>query len=140
MARVTRPGGLVAAYVWDYAEGMQLMRRLWDAAVALDPAARALDEGQRFSMTDPKALRAHFEGAGLQGVEVRAIDIATVFRDFDDYWMPFLAGQGPAGAYVAGLEDSGREALRARLQTTLAAAADGSIHLDARAWAVRGSV
>ena len=85
MRRAVRPGGTVAAYVWDYAEGMQMMRRFWDAAVALDAAAREQDEGRRFPLCRPEPLRALFEGAGLRAVQVDAIEVPTVFRDFDDY-------------------------------------------------------
>jgi SAM-dependent methyltransferase len=138
MARVVRRGHVVAAYVWDYAGEMQFMRRFWDAALALDPAATELDEGRRFPICQPEPLAALFEEAGLQGVEVRAIDVPTVFRDFDDFWSPFLGGQGPAPGYTMALSESAREALRERLRATLPAAADGSIHLIARAWAVRG--
>lgn len=90
MARVVRPGGTVAAYVWDYAGEMQFMRRFWDAAVALDPAAQELDEGQRFPLCQPEALAEFFRTSALRDVAVRAIDVPTVFRDFDDYWWPFL--------------------------------------------------
>ena len=64
----------------------------------------------------------------------------TRFRDFDDYWAPFLGGQGPAPGYCAGLSDDARQRLRDRLRSTLPTAADGSIPLSARAWAVRGTV
>ena len=80
MMRVARPGGMVAAYVWDYAGQMQLLRHCWVAAVALDPAARDLDEGRRFPICQPEALQALFEAAGLGQVEVRAIDVRTDFR------------------------------------------------------------
>ncbi len=138
MTRVARPGATVALYVWDYAGQMQLMRCFWDAAAALDPAARELDEGRRFPICRPDALIPLFHAAGLQDISARAVDVATDFRDFDDYWSPFLGGQGPAPAYVQTLSPEGREALRERLRTTLPIAADGSIHLIARAWAVRG--
>jgi len=134
MARVST--GIVAAYVWDYAEGMQLLRRFWDAAVALDPAAKQLDEGARFGLCRPEPLAALF-GTELGEVEVRAIDVSTDFRDFDDLWSPFLSGQAPAPGYVATLGDDGREALRERLRATLP---DGPIALTARAWAARGRV
>ncbi len=137
-ARVVRPGGLVAAYLWDYAAGRELIRCFWDAAVALDPAAVDLDEGRRFPICHPEPLRALFAGAGLQGVEVRALDIATDFRDFDDCWSPFLLGQGPAPGYAVSLDEGRRAALRERLRATLPVAADGTIHLTARAWALRG--
>ena len=74
------------------------MRYFWDAAVALDPAAARLDEGPRFPICQPEPLGALFRDAGLADVEVRAIDVPTVFRDFDDYWSPFLGGQGAAPA------------------------------------------
>jgi SAM-dependent methyltransferase len=138
MLRVTRPGGTVAAYVWDYVGKMELMRYCWDAAAALDPAARALDEGRRFAICEPDALAALFESCGLRNVVGRPIEIATHFRDFDDYWSPFLGGQGPAPTYVVALEDKQREALSNHLRGTLPIAADGSIHLVARAWAARG--
>jgi SAM-dependent methyltransferase len=138
MARAARAGGAVAAYVWDYAEGMGLMRRFWDAAGDLDPAARELDEGRRFPLCHPGPLRELFDGAGLGGVDTRAIEVPTVFRDFDDYWGPFLGGQGPAPGYVASLDEAGRARLRERLRAALPARADGTIHLTARAWAVRG--
>ena len=138
MARVVRPGGEVALYVWDYADRMELMRRFWDAAVALDPNARALDEGVRFPVCRPEPLRALFEGAGLTGVETRTIDVPTVFRDFDDYWTPFLGGQAPAPGYCMSLTEEARAALRERLRASLPARPDGGIHLTARAWAVRG--
>lgn len=138
MARVVRPGGEVALYVWDYAGGMEMMRRFWDAAAALDPGGLGRDEGRAFPICRPEALRRLFEGAGLANVETRAIDVPTTFRDFDDYWVPFLGGQAPAPAYCMSLTEEGRTALRERLRASLPTRADGSIHLTARAWAVRG--
>jgi SAM-dependent methyltransferase len=138
MRRVARTGGILAAYVWDYAERMELMRHFWDAAVALDPAARPLDEGPRFPLCRPEPLAQLFAEAGLQRVEARAIDVPTVFRDFDDYWQPFLGGQGPAPGYALSLDEPRRTALRERIRSRLPVGQDGSIHLMARAWAVRG--
>ena len=138
MQRVARVGGTVAAYVWDYAGQMQLMRYFWDAAVALDPASSSLDEGQRFPICQPEPLMQLFCTEALREVEVRMIDIPTVFRDFDDYWSPFLGVHGPAPSYTMSLSEEQRSALRERIRATLPIAADGSIHLIARAWAVRG--
>jgi SAM-dependent methyltransferase len=138
MRRVAVPGGTVAVYLWDYAEGMQLMRVFWDAAVELDPDAVALDEGRRFGLCRPEPLRALLESAGLEGVEVRAIVVPTPFADFDDYWTPFLGGQGPAPGYVASLDVARRAALRASVERRLPRQADGGIALTARAWAARG--
>jgi SAM-dependent methyltransferase len=138
MARTVKPGGLVAAYVWDYAGGMQLMRHFWNAAAALDPAATELDEGRRFPLCNPGPLGDLFRAIGLTDVEVRAIDVWTVFKDFDDYWTPFLGSQGPAPGYAMSLSEEGRVALRDRIRAALPFALDGSIPLMARAWAVRG--
>jgi len=139
MTRVARPGGTVAAYVWDYAGRMELMRHFWDAAGELDPAARELDEGQRFAAFDrPETLEQLLAAAAQVDVASRAIEIDTVFGDFDDYWQPFLGGQGPAPAYVASLAEAERSELRERLRRRLPSAADGSIPLVARAWAARG--
>ena len=139
MARGCRPGSTVALYVWDYRGGMELIRHFWDAAAALDPAARALDEAVRFPGCAPSPLEALFTSAGLRGVTTFAIDVPTVFRDLDDYWAPFLGGQGPAPGYARSLPEEGRLALRERLRRTLPAAPDGSISLTARAWAVTGT-
>jgi SAM-dependent methyltransferase len=138
IARVLRPGGEAALYVWDYGGRMEMMRLFWDAAVALDPRAQGLDESQRFPVCRPEALLALFERAGFTQVETRAIDVPTVFRDFDDYWTPFLGGQAPAPAYCMSLSEDARAALRERLRATLPTKPDGSIRLVARAWAVKG--
>ncbi|MGY1644537.1 class I SAM-dependent methyltransferase [Geodermatophilus sp. SYSU D00703] len=138
MARAARPGGVVAAYVWDYAEGMQMIRLFWDAAGARDPAARALHEGVRFPGCAPDPLRALFDAAGLAEVAVEEIVVPTVFQDVDDYWRPFLGGTGPAPAYVASLADADRVALREEVRRRLPIGDDGAIRLSARAWAVRG--
>ncbi len=139
MHRAVRQGGRVALYVWDYAGKMEFMRYFWEAASDLDPAARALDEGARFPICHPGRLAALFEDAGLNQVETRPIDLATRFFGFDDYWLPFLGGQGPAPGYTASLSEEARAALRERLRSVLPVQRDGSIHLTARAWAVRGT-
>jgi SAM-dependent methyltransferase len=138
-ARVAVSGAVVAAYVWDYAEGMAMMRHFWDAATFIDSEAAELDEGRRFQLCRPDPLADLWTVAGLDLVMVRAIEVATVFADFDDYWMPFLGGQGPAPGYVASLTDEHRRALCAELHRRLPRGKDGTIPLTARAWAVRGT-
>ncbi len=138
MRRVVRDGGVVGVYVWDYADGMQLMRVFWDAASALDRRAMELDEARRFPICEPAALESLFRNVGLTRVESRAIDVPTRFQDFDDYWRPFLSGQGPAPGYAMSLSDERRAELRDRVRGALPIATDGSIDLVARAWAVRG--
>lgn len=137
-ARAVVRGGKVAAYVWDYSAGMEMLRAFWDAAVAVDAAAAAFDEGLRFPACRPDALAQLFAGAGLRGVETRAIDVATIFSGFDDYWEPFMGGQGPAPSYVASLSPGSVDALRSRLSRSLPRGKDGTIALTARAWAVKG--
>lgn len=139
MRRVTADGGTIAAYVWDYADGMEVIRCFWDAAVALDPAAAQYHEATRFPLCSASALRAAFEDAGLQEVETTALDMTAEFADFEDYWRPFLGGQGPAPAYAMSLSEEQRAALKARLQSVLPSSAGAAVPLGARAWAVRGA-
>ena len=138
MARVSCHDGLVAVYVWDYAEDMQLMRYFWDSAAALDAAALDLDEGRRFSMCRPDALEKLVHEAGLEHAQSSPLDVPTVFKNFEDYWSPFLGGQGPAPGYAMSLSEERRTSLRERIRARLPMNADGSIELMARAWGVRG--
>lgn len=140
MARVTKQAGTVGLYVWDYADGMQMIRAFWDTAAEVHPEGVASDEAKRFPICQPDALRVVFEKAGLTGVDTTSIEIETIFADFDDYWIPFLGKSGPAPAYLASLSEASREAIRSRLQARLSAGADGAIAMRARAWAVRGTV
>jgi len=140
MRRVVRAGGTVALYVWDYAGEMQMMRHFWNAAVALDPSARALDEGERFPICKPEHLVALFKDCGIRKPECTILDVPTVFRNFDDLWSPFLGGQGPAPTYWGTLSEDRQARLREHVRARLPIAKDGSIHLIARAFAVRGIV
>ena len=139
MARVTATGGTVAVYVWDYAGKMELIRRYWDVAAEVDPAARARDQGERFPLCQPPALTTAFDSAGLQQVSTSAIEITLRFADFDDYWQPFLGGQGPAPAHAMNLDEATRNRLRDRLRASLPLRSDGALELAARAWAARGT-
>jgi SAM-dependent methyltransferase len=140
MMRVARAGGTIAAYVWDYAGEMQLLRRFWDAAATVDPAAADLDEGRRFPLCSLEALQGLCRNAGLVEVSEQRIDVPTRFLDFNDLWLPFLGGAGPAGAYAVSLDPDKQAQLREALRTMLPIASDGSISLIARALAVRGTV
>jgi SAM-dependent methyltransferase len=140
MNRLTRPDGVVAAAVWDYGDGMQMLRAFWDEAAAADPAAEARDE-QHMPLCRHSQLSALWLAHGMLAVGERPLVIEQPFTSFDDYWTPFLGGQGPAGAYVAGLGPVSREALRDRLRLRLfGEGADGPFTLTARAWAVKGYV
>jgi SAM-dependent methyltransferase len=139
LSEFARVATTTAAYVWDYAQGMQMMRHFWDAAIELEPEASRLDEGMRFPICRPEPLRQKWIDAGFTGVEVEPIDVPTVFDDFDDYWSPFLGGQGPAPGFAMSLSPERRDALRALIRERLPFDAQGRIPLTARAWAVRGT-
>ena len=130
--------GLVSACVWDYAGRMEFLRYFWDAAIAVDDAATALDEARRFPICRPDMLEPLFRNAGLSDVVCEPIDIATRFSGFADLWRPFLGGTGPAPSYVASLDSQQRESLAALFERRTPREADGTIALVARAWAVRG--
>ena len=138
MIRVVRPGGCVAGFVWDFADRMQMFRHFWDAATPLDPAAAELDHGRRFPVCKPGPLADLFANSGLSEVEIRLIDVPTNFQNFEDYWSPFLAGQGTLPDYCNSLSEVQRIALRERIRASLPIRADGSIHLVSRAWTVCG--
>lgn len=140
MARVTAGGGRVAVCVWDYAGRMDLIRTYWDAAAQLDPGAQAQHQGERFPICQPDALAAALADAGLRQVDVAALELPMRFADFEDYWQPFLGGQGPAPAHAMSLDEAARARLRERVRARLPVQPDGSILLGARAWAARGGV
>jgi SAM-dependent methyltransferase len=137
MRRTAKPGGEIGIFVWDYAEGMQMLRYFWDAVIELDPASEALDEGPRFPICREGALEVLARESGLRHVKGRAIEVETRFQDFNDYWEPFLGNVGPAPAYIQSLDKDRRQQMRERLKSMLPVARDGSIRLKARAWAVK---
>lgn len=134
MARVTRPGGVVAACVWDFAGGHGPLGPFWAAVRALDPEAE--DE-----LALPGARRGHLahllDAAGLRAVDETALEVKRSFASFDDWWEPFTRGVGPGGAYVASLAPSRQEVLRDRCRSMLPS---GPFVLSAWAWAARGTV
>lgn len=138
MKNAVRPDGIIAAYVWDYGNRMEMMRHFWEAATAVDPAASQHDSGTRFAICNPDNLRALFESEGLNNIEVIPIDIPTKFENIDDFWLPFLGAQGSVAKYLGSLDDHQRNAIRSQLLQQLPIEKDGSILLTARAWAVKG--
>jgi SAM-dependent methyltransferase len=140
MSRVTQPGGTVAAAVWDYGHGMEMLRAFWDEAVALNRDADPQDE-RHMRLSADGELATLFRQQPLQEIASEALTVETRFSSFDDYWLPFLEKQGPAGAYVASLPAADAEQLRLRLRRRLLGdGPDALIVLRARAWAVRGTV
>ncbi|MFC4454237.1 class I SAM-dependent methyltransferase [Deinococcus sonorensis] len=140
MARLVRPGGQVALYVWDYAGHMQIMRRFFDVARTMDPEAVRFDDGVNAPICRPGPLREGVEAVGLGNVQVTALDIPAAFEHFDAYWAPFLGGTGSAPKYVATLTTEHRDRLREAVRASLPTGPDGEILLAVRAWAVRGTV
>ena len=139
MVRVTKPGGIVSAAVWDYGEGMQMLRVFWDEAVRLDAAAATRDEAH-MPLCKKGELAAAWRRAGLYDVRETSLGVTLRFGSFDDYWEPFRLGQGPAGAYVAQLPRERQTELGERLRRRLLGAEpDHPIELRASVWAVRGT-
>jgi SAM-dependent methyltransferase len=140
MVRATRPGGAVGAYVWDYRGQMQGAQYFWDAVAVTDAAAVTFDPRPHFHTCEPEPMTDLFRAAGLDDVAVEAIDLPMAFRDLDDFWLPHtMVGAAVAQRYVSGLDDDRQAALREQLRATLPFAADGSLHLIDRVWAVRGT-
>lgn len=135
-----RVGGVLAAYVWDYQDGMEMLRVFWEEAVALDPAAGHLSERHRFPISQPEPLGELFHRAGLSSIDIKPLQLSMVFEDFDAYWTPFLGGTGPAPAYVHSLSPDARSQLEGRLRLRNPTSPDGSIRLAARAFGIRGVV
>lgn len=135
--RVTRPGGTIAVYVWDYAEGARFLREFWNAAIAIDREAATFDQAHRFPMCTQDGLCSLFEQAELEDLTLHALDVVTRFTSFDDYWQPLLTGQGSAPNYLATRDQQIQRAIRERLRAVLPTNAHGAIELPARAWAIR---
>jgi SAM-dependent methyltransferase len=135
---LTTPGGIVGAYVWDYAIGMHLIRLFWEAAMDRDPSAQERAESALFADWQPNRLERMFTDAGLTGIESREIVVPTVFHSFDDVWAPFLGGQGPAPVYLRSIGPEAAQEVRGFLERRVPVADDGSVSLTARAWAVKG--
>ncbi|ACE91613.1 SAM-dependent methyltransferase protein [Rhizobium phaseoli] len=142
MARVVRPGGVVAAAVWDHYGGMSGMRMMWDTVVMLDENALPLRRKYCFQpMMRPGEMRESFVAQGLVDVEETSLVIRMDYLSFDDYWQPIAAGEGPLGRCVAGLEAGKREAVDAALRAAYEAGEpDGPRSFASVAWACRGRV
>ncbi len=140
MKRVTALGGVVAVYIWDYAGTMDFLNHFWDAAAELDSTATAYHEGRRFPDANGAMLQKLFTETGFTDIAVAPIEIETHFADFEDYWQPFLGGQGPAPTYLLALDEADRTKLYDAIYARLPVQADGSIPMVARAWAVKGHV
>ncbi|MFD3403390.1 class I SAM-dependent methyltransferase [Kribbella sp. NPDC058693] len=138
LRRMREIGSTVAVYVWDYAEGMQLLRYFFDTMLELRPQDAHHDEGSRFGFCTAEGLEGLFHESGFGDVRTREIVVPTVFTSFDDYWQPFLGGTGVAPAYLRSLDPADQEAMREGVRERLPIEADGSIRLTARAWAAIG--
>ena len=117
LARVVRPGGHVAACVWDFAEGMEMLSAFWDATTSVDPSAP--DEARTLRYGGPGEIADLFARAGLDDINESTLQVSSTYADFDELWAGFEAGVGPAGAYCVGLAAPEREQLRAALHERL---------------------
>jgi SAM-dependent methyltransferase len=131
MGRVTRPGGVVGACVWDHAGGRGPLAAFWQAVRELDPLAH--DESGLAGVREGQ-LAQLFAQAGLSVADVTALTVQVHHATFDEWWEPFTLGVGPAGAYVASVNAEHRAALRERCRAKLAPPAT----ISATAWAVTG--
>ena len=139
MIRVAKPGGVVGIFLWDYADGMQMLRYFWDAAVKLDAQAATWDEGFRFPLCREGQLESLVRESVLENVQTAAVEVRTAFKEFDDFWFPFLGKAGPAPNYVTSLSSAARQKLETELRASLPIEEDGTIDLVARAWAIKGT-
>ena len=138
MRRVARSRATVAFYVWDYpGGGMEMMRKFWSTAAVLDPSAAELSEDRRFPFCTADGLTRLAREADLRGIAVRAIEVPTHFQNFEDFWLPFTLGAGPAPGYCMALAPESRQRLKETLRMRLTADAGGRICLSARAWALK---
>jgi SAM-dependent methyltransferase len=129
MGRVTRPGGVIAACVWDHAGGRGPLSVFWQAVRQLDPAA---DDESDLAGVREGHLAALFAQAGLNGTQVSTLTVQAGYASFEDWWEPYTLGVGPAGAYVASLAPDRRAALREQCRHLLPA---GPVEISATAWA-----
>jgi SAM-dependent methyltransferase len=138
MARVTRPGGIVASCVWDYAGEMTLLRAFWNAARDVDPKrGAAADEGVVMSWCGEGELGELWSSAGLREVRAEALVVSAGYTSFEDLWAPLPTGIAPSGAFCKSLDAEGQAALREAYRRRLGVG-DGPFELTARAWAAVG--
>jgi SAM-dependent methyltransferase len=139
MARVGRPGGVVASCVWDYPGEMTLLRAFWDSAREVDPErAPAADEGAIMRWCGEGELAELWRDAGLRDVRFGQLVVSAGYSDFEDLWSPLETGVAPSGAFCKSLDDEGRRALHDALRSRLGVG-EGPFELTARAWAVAGT-
>jgi SAM-dependent methyltransferase len=142
MRRVVRPGGIVAAVVWDHLGGMPGMRMMVDTVAALGEGGRQLRSRYCFQpMMQPGEMKQAFVEQGLADVAETELMIRMTYRDFDDYWAPIAAGEGPLGKYVVTLDAAERVRTAAAVQDAYEAGRpDGPRSFANVAWACRGVV
>jgi ubiquinone/menaquinone biosynthesis C-methylase UbiE len=142
MRRVVRPGGVAAATVWDNFGGQPGIRMFWDTLAAIEPPA----DSRRSAFLVRPTNRAHelansFSKAGFADVTETELSIRMEFANFDDYWIPLMAGQGTQAAYLQSLpEETSQRIVTAVRNAYLAGQPDGPRSFVSVAWAARGTV
>jgi hypothetical protein len=138
MRRVARPGAPVATSVWDFAEGMTVLRAFWDAAIATGaPGAEEHDQAKSRPYANPEDLQALWSAAGLRDVTTGELTAGAAYADFDDLWVPLTIPDGGPGRFFVTLDQPQRDALKQELRGRLGNP-DGPFRLTARAWHVVG--
>ena len=138
MMRVLKKNGILSLYVWDYKEQMEFLRYFWDSAIEAIPRSKDFDEGEKFPICRREALKELFEKNTLTNIEMKDLIIQTEFRNFEDYWIPFLRGQGPSGEFLTSLNEKERNLIKNKLLEKLPYSEDGTITLKARSFAIKG--
>lgn len=128
LRRVVRPGGVVGACVWDFDDGMEMLRKFWDAALAVDP--NAPDEARTMRFGRAGEIVELFESAGLENVTESTLGVTSTYQSFDELWFGYLAGVGPAGSYCVSLSDDARTRVKYELFDRLGSPA-GTVTLSA---------
>ena len=138
--RVTKPGGRVSAAVWDYGDGMRMLRAFWDSAASIDAKSERLDE-KHMPLCRAGELTELWRQGALENIREQPHVITMRFESFSDYWDAFLLGQGPAGVFIKSLNHDQVRALRADLSSRVSPSAENlPITLSARVWSVCGTV
>lgn len=123
LRRVLRPGGIAAACVWDFAEGMQMLRHFWDAALTVDPGAP--DEARTLRFGREGEIAELLDTAGFRNTTETTLTVTSTYADADELWSGFLAGIGPAGAYCLSLSEDARSMVREELHRGLGSPTGG---------------
>ena len=138
MRNITADNGIVGVYIWDYNQKMEMLSHFWEAVVELDSGASPFHESRRFKINDLRGLEQLFMNADFREIMTASIEVSVRYQNFEEYWIPFSGGQGPAGVYYTSLKEAQRIELKKIMRRRIKAESDGSFVLEARALAIKG--